>query len=383
VQAGIVGLRGAITAAWEEDLRAVRQDRYDTGADKEALVFIQRCYSLVSDLRAPIQKAWGPGGHVHVADSPDVSGPGPRVSQTRIKLRNRGEIVSVEGFTYANGAAKHSPGLGLDREIKTTGAGPLRFVQEVYRLTIDFLQVALNLDLGLAGSAWLYEQVVANDFVVTGRWPAVGDVYQRATREFAVEDSFERVAALLGPGAGSNGTNGTNGTNGADGAQWYFGSAAPSTLHNNGDIYFRTTGAIYKQVAGAWVDQSNPTKQMLAAWSGTMPAAIGAGVVWKVPKVSGATATFLLGFAIARVELTPIGSSAQFVLEKSAGGGAFSGAPTTVSTLTIAPAGYEASDTGVALSVSTGDLLRLRFAALGGLAGACGYSIELQGAETA
>jgi class 3 adenylate cyclase len=226
VQAGIVGLRGAITAAWEEDLRAVRQDRYDTGADKEALVFIQRCYSLVSDLRAPIQKAWGPGGHVHVADSPDVSGPGPRVSQTRIKLRNRGEIVSVEGFTYANGAAKHSPGLGLDREIKTTGAGPLRFVQEVYRLTIDFLQVALNLDLGLAGSAWLYEQVVANDFVVTGRWPAVGDVYQRATREFAVEDSFERVAALLGPGAGSNGTNGTNGTNGSNGSN---GSASPDT----------------------------------------------------------------------------------------------------------------------------------------------------------
>jgi class 3 adenylate cyclase len=212
VQAGIVGLRGAITAAWEEDLRAVRQDRYDTGADKEALVFIQRCYSLVSDLRAPIQKAWGPGGHVHVADSPDLSGPGPRVSQTRIKLRNRGEIVSVEGFTYANGTAKHSPGLGLDREIKATGAGPLPFVQEVYRLTIDFLQVALNLDLGLAGSAWLYEQVVANDFVVTGRWPAVGDVYQRATREFAVEDSFERVAALLGPGAGSSGSNGSNGS---------------------------------------------------------------------------------------------------------------------------------------------------------------------------
>jgi class 3 adenylate cyclase len=28
---------------------------------------------------------------VHVADSPDLNGPGPRVSQTRIKLRNRGD----------------------------------------------------------------------------------------------------------------------------------------------------------------------------------------------------------------------------------------------------------------------------------------------------
>jgi hypothetical protein len=65
VQPGVVGIRGAITAAWEEDLRAVRQDRYDTDPGKEALAFIQRCYALVSDLRGPIQKAWGQGGHVH------------------------------------------------------------------------------------------------------------------------------------------------------------------------------------------------------------------------------------------------------------------------------------------------------------------------------
>ena len=41
MQPGIVGLRGAITAAWEGDLRAVREDRYDTAAGKEALAFIQ------------------------------------------------------------------------------------------------------------------------------------------------------------------------------------------------------------------------------------------------------------------------------------------------------------------------------------------------------
>ena len=207
MQPGIVGLRGAITAAWEEDLRAVRQDRYDTATGKEAVAFIQRCNSLVSHLRAPIQKAWGPGGHVHVADSPNLAGPGPRVSQTRIKLRNHGELVAVEAFTYVDGTAKHNASLGLDREIRVSGTGALSFVQELYRLTVDFVQVALNLDLALGGSAWLYEQLVANHFVATGKWPAVGDVYQQATREFVVEDSFERVVAMLGPHHESNGAN--------------------------------------------------------------------------------------------------------------------------------------------------------------------------------
>jgi class 3 adenylate cyclase len=208
MQPGIVGLRGAITAAWEDDLRAVRQDRYDTAAGKEALAFIQRCYSLVADLRAPIQKSWGHGGHVHVADSPDLAGPGPRVSQTRIKLRNHGDVVTVEAFTYGDGTAKHNPSLGLDREIQVTGTGALTFVQELYRTAVDFLQVALNLDLALGGNAWLYEQVAANDFIATGKWIAVGELYQRTTREFAVADSFERVVAMFGPAPESNGSNG-------------------------------------------------------------------------------------------------------------------------------------------------------------------------------
>ena len=216
MQPGIVGIRGAITAAWEEDLRAVRQDRYDTDTGKEALAFIQRCYALVSDLRGPIQKAWGQGGHVHVADSPNVVGPGPRVSQTRIKLRNHGELVAVEAFTYTDGTSKHNPSLGLDREIRVVGTGALTFVQELYRTTVDFLQVALSLDLALGGSAWLFEQVVANHFVATGKWPALGDVYQRATREFAIEDSFERVGAMFGPATQANGSNGSHGGAGAD-----------------------------------------------------------------------------------------------------------------------------------------------------------------------
>jgi class 3 adenylate cyclase len=205
MQAGVVGLRGALTAAWENDLRAVRQDTYDMVAGKEALAFIQRFYSLVSELRAPIQRAWGPGGLVHVADSADVAGPGQRVSQTRVRLRNHGDLVAVEAFTYADGTPKPNPALGLDREIKVVGIGGLVFVQELYRTMVAFLQAALGVDLQLGGSAWLYEQVVASYFVANGIWPTAGELYMRATRELAVDESFEKVIAMFAPDEMSNG----------------------------------------------------------------------------------------------------------------------------------------------------------------------------------
>ena len=205
MQPGVVALRGAVTAAWEADLRSVRQDSYDTGTGKEALAFIQRFYSLVSQLRTPIQRSWGPGGLVHVADNPDVAGPGPRISQTRIKLRNHGDQVAVEAFAYSDGASKPNPSLGLDREIKVAGVGGFVFVQELYRTMVGFLEVALGVDLQLDGSAWLYEQAVANYFVANGRWPTAGELYQRLTRELAVDETFERVIAMFAPDEASNG----------------------------------------------------------------------------------------------------------------------------------------------------------------------------------
>jgi class 3 adenylate cyclase len=205
MQPGVVGLRGAVTAAWEDDLRAVRQDSYDTGVGKEALAFIQRFYSLVAHLRTPIQRAWGPGGLVHVAANLDVAGPGQRVSQTRVKLRNHGDLVAVEAFTYSDGSSKPNPALGLDREIKVAGIGAFVFVQELYRTMTAFLQAALGVDLQLAGPTWLYEQVVASYFVTNGKWPAVGELYQRVTRELAVDDSFEKVIAMFAPDQTSNG----------------------------------------------------------------------------------------------------------------------------------------------------------------------------------
>jgi class 3 adenylate cyclase len=149
-----------------------------------------------------------------VADSVEIGGPGPRVSQSRVKLRNHSEIVAVEAFTYADGEPQPNPGLGLDREIRVEELDPIAFISEVYQLTVDFLQAALNLDLAMVGSGWLYEHVAARYFVGSARWPTVGEVYRLTTREFGVADSFESVRATFHP-VGVKSADGSNGSNGS------------------------------------------------------------------------------------------------------------------------------------------------------------------------
>src|SRR3989475_1902822 len=215
MQPGIVGLRGALIAAWGDDLRAVRQDTFDVGRGREALSFMQCLYGLVSSLRAPIQRAWGPGGHVHVVDSDEIGGPGPRVSQSRIRLRNHGDAVVVELFSYVDGSSRANPSAGLDREIPVAEIEPLAFVTELYRTAVGFLQLALSLDLLLADSSWLFEHAAANQFVSVGLWATVGDVYRRATRGFAVAGSFETGLSFLGPKGDANGSEGGEGAEGS------------------------------------------------------------------------------------------------------------------------------------------------------------------------
>ena len=205
MQPGIVALRRDVTAAWQNDLRSVRQDTYDVERGREAWAFIQRFNTLITDLRAPIQRAWGVGGLVHVADSPDITGPGPRVSMTRVRLRNHGNLVAIEASTHSEGEAKLNPGLGLDREIVVVDVAPLAFVQDLYGTLVAFLQVALNVDLELHGMRWLYEQVAAETFVSAGRWPAIAELYQHVTREYAVDDSFEKAIEMFAPGTTQNG----------------------------------------------------------------------------------------------------------------------------------------------------------------------------------
>src|SRR2546429_5090174 len=125
MQPGIVGLRRAITESWENDLRAVRQDRYDVDKGKEAWSFIQRFYTMVSDLRSPIQRAWGPGGMVHVADSTEIGGPGPPVSLPPVKLPNPGGPVPVGGATPSDDEAGPNPRPGLAPDNAVSAVPPL------------------------------------------------------------------------------------------------------------------------------------------------------------------------------------------------------------------------------------------------------------------
>src|SRR2546425_12010456 len=198
MQPGVVGLRGALIAAWEDDLRAVRQDTFDVGRGREALFFMQRLYGLISSLRSPIQRSWGPGGHVHVVDSPEIGGPGPRVSQSGIRLRNHGDVVVIELFSYVDGSSRANPDAGVDREIRVAEIEPLDFVSELYRTAVGFLQVALNLDLLLGDASWLFEHAAANQFVNAGQWATVGDVYRRGLGEVAVADSVLTASSVLG-----------------------------------------------------------------------------------------------------------------------------------------------------------------------------------------
>src|SRR5204863_340890 len=160
---------------------------------------------LITDLRAPTQRASGPVGLVHVADNPDIAGPGPRISMTPVKLRNHGNLVAIEALTHSEGEAKPNPGLGLDREIEVVGVAPLVFVQELYRSLTAFLQTAPSVDFQLGGSRWLFEQVAAEHFVTSARWPELAELYQRVTREYAVDDSFEKVLEAFAPGTTENG----------------------------------------------------------------------------------------------------------------------------------------------------------------------------------
>ena len=220
MQPGIVGLRGALMAAWEDDLRAVRRDSFDVGRGREPLVFTQRFYGLISGLRPQIQRSWGPGGHVHVVDSPEIGGPGPRVSQTRIRLRNHGEFVSVEVFSYADGSSRPNHSAGLDRDIRVAGIDPVAYVTEIYRTAVGFLETALNLDLMLAGPQWLYEHAAAAHFVETGTWGSVAEIYRHVAREFAVSESFESMLALVAPAAEPESANGSHASDrSADGVE--------------------------------------------------------------------------------------------------------------------------------------------------------------------
>lgn len=121
------------------------------------------------------------------------------------------------------------------------------------------------------------------------------------------------------------------------------------------------------------LDQAGVT-QMLASWQGPLPTAIGSTAVWRVPYVSGAAITFNLLRAYARVE-TAGPSPTSVVIEKSPSGLFVA---TAVTMVTIAASANEGQITSGLGSVSSGQLLRATWSALG--ASNTSYTIELEGA---
>ena len=107
------------------------------------------------------------------------------------------------------------------------------------------------------------------------------------------------------------------------------------------------------------------SRRLTVSWTGTVPAAVGAETVWEVPyNPDGSVATFHLARAMMRVE-TPGSGATTAVMESAAGGDVAFASATTEASISIAAAHYEGSSSGLTGTVSSGDLIRLRFTAVG------------------
>jgi class 3 adenylate cyclase len=142
MQPGVVALRSAVTAAWEADLRAVRQDTYDTSVGKEALAFIQRFYSLVSQLRAPIQRAWGPGGLVPALAAQKALMSEPWTDKIPISVR----MAVLTGEADAQDRDYRAPAVNRCAKLRRRAVGNQILVSETtYSIVADILRDDIRL----------------------------------------------------------------------------------------------------------------------------------------------------------------------------------------------------------------------------------------------
>lgn len=117
---------------------------------------------------------------------------------------------------------------------------------------------------------------------------------------------------------------------------------------------------------------------LTVSWTGTVPAAVGAVAVWEVPyNPDGSAMTFNLKRAMLRLETVGTGTVTA-IMEKAAGGDVAFASPTTEASLSIAAGHHQASSTLTSGTISSGELVRLNFTALGGAAGA-NFSATLVG----
>lgn len=104
---------------------------------------------------------------------------------------------------------------------------------------------------------------------------STGDLYQQQSGAWVLAGSIQ----------GPTGATGSAGATGAAGHTpvLYTGTATPSALHADGDLYLQSTGALYQQVSSAWVLQTvGLITPSLVTTKGDMIAATGSGVVARV-----------------------------------------------------------------------------------------------------
>lgn len=96
-------------------------------------------------------------------------------------------------------------------------------------------------------------------------------------------------------------------------------------------------------------------------WSGGIPGAASTGTTLRVPELSGASHTWTLTKAYLRIETPGVGATTVVIEKMSPDSNATWTTATTVATLTVTGASsYETTGT-ISSSVTTGDLLRIRF----------------------
>jgi hypothetical protein len=115
---------------------------------------------------------------------------------------------------------------------------------------------------------------------------------------------------------------------------------------------------------------------MVALWQGQdIPSSPGYGSVWRIPRVAALVVTFILSKMSVYV-LNVGGSAGQFITEKSTDGSVW----TTIATVNLAAGQHAATTVSGPLTVTSGDYVRLNWAALP--TGASIWTVELEGTST-
>lgn len=153
---------------------------------------------------------------------------------------------------------------------------------------------------------------------------ATGDLYQQQASTWNLAGNLQGPAGATGA-TGATGPTGSAGATGAAGhtPTLYTGTATPSALHTDGDLYLQSAGALYQQISSAWVLQAVGliTPSIVTA-KGDLIAATGNAAVTRVPVGADGTVLTADSTQAAGVKWSTVTSS----------GGTNSGAGTGVTT---------------------------------------------------